>query len=207
MAACTLGLKHPVLSAPAYPRGLAARLHIVATRPGFRRRGYARAVLTTLVDHLADAENVTRFELHASVEAQPLYRELGSTGSPTLIRMTRLPAATASAPENGSAWMPPEQYAETVLKATAFVLPHLARDPPSAPLTRRHLRHTFPLAASRPTAPSPQPAFIRPMPALPPSGPCAVVGRVGRMPEWGPLCPITAVFCCQQSGGRLMPDR
>ncbi|MET8037750.1 hypothetical protein [Streptomyces sp. NPDC005345] len=46
------------------------------------------------------------------MEAQPLYRELGFTGSPALMRMTRLPAAT-SAPENGSAWMPPEQYAET----------------------------------------------------------------------------------------------
>ncbi|MFD7678908.1 GNAT family N-acetyltransferase [Streptomyces sp. NPDC060187] len=166
MAACALGLIHPVLSAPAYPRGLAARVHIVATHPGFRRLGYARAVVTTLVDNLADAEGVTLFELHASVEAQPLYRELGFTGSPALMQMTRLPAATASAPEKGSAWMPPEQYAETVPKANAFVLPHLARDPPSAPLTRRHLRHKFPLAASRPTAPSPQPALIRPMPAL-----------------------------------------
>ncbi|MFJ8803015.1 GNAT family N-acetyltransferase [Streptomyces sp. NPDC102487] len=120
VAACALGLIHPVLSAPAYPRGLAARVHIVATHPGFRRRGYARAVVTTLLEHLADAEDVTLFEVHASVEAQPLYRELGFTGSPALMRMTRLPAATASAPENGSAWMPPEQYAETVLKATAF---------------------------------------------------------------------------------------
>ncbi|MEU0786487.1 GNAT family N-acetyltransferase [Streptomyces sp. NPDC006173] len=124
MAACALGLIHPVLSAPAYPRGLAARVHIVATHPGFRRRGYARAVLTTLVDHLADAEGVTLFELNASVEAQPLYRELGFTGSPALMRMTRLPAATAAALENDSAWMPPEQYAETVLKATAFACVH-----------------------------------------------------------------------------------
>ncbi|MEU8794596.1 GNAT family N-acetyltransferase [Streptomyces sp. NPDC048643] len=124
MAACALGLIHPVLSAPAYPRGLAARVHIVATHPGFRRRGYARAVVTTLLDHLADAEDVTLFELHASVEAQPLYRELGFTGSPALMRMTRLPAATTSAPENGPVWMPPEQYAETVLKATAFACLH-----------------------------------------------------------------------------------
>ncbi|MYR46391.1 GNAT family N-acetyltransferase [Streptomyces sp. SID5910] len=125
LAACALGLIHPVLSAPAYPRGMAARLQIVATHPDFRRRGYARAVVTALVDHLADAESVTLFELHASVEAQPLYRELGFTGSPALMRMTRLrPAAAAGAPENGPAWMPPEQYAETVLKATAFACVH-----------------------------------------------------------------------------------
>lgn len=124
MAACALGLIHPVLPAPAYPRGLAARVHIVATRPGFRRRGYARAVVTALLDHLADAEDVTLFELHASVDAQPLYRDLGFTGSPALMRMTRLPAATASAPGSGPAWVPPEQYAETVLKATAFACVH-----------------------------------------------------------------------------------
>ncbi|RNG37384.1 GNAT family N-acetyltransferase [Streptomyces botrytidirepellens] len=121
MAACALGLIHPVLPAPGYPRGLAARVHVVATHPDFRRRGYARAVVTALLDHLADAEGVTLFELHASVEAQPLYRELGFTGSPALMRMTRLePTAAEGTPESRPAWLPPEQYAETVLKATAF---------------------------------------------------------------------------------------
>lgn len=121
LAACALGLIHPVLSAPAYPRGLAARVHVVATHPDFRRRGYARAVVSTLLDHLASVEDVTLFELHASVEAQPLYRELGFTGSPALMRMTRLEQpATASTTESSPTWLPPEQYAETVLKATAF---------------------------------------------------------------------------------------
>lgn len=121
MAACALGLIHPVLPAPAYPRGLAARVHMVATHPGHRRRGYARAVVSTLLDHLADVEQVTLFELHASVEAQPLYRELGFTGSPALMRMTRLEQPTAASPKQSSpGWLPPEQYAETVLKATAF---------------------------------------------------------------------------------------
>ncbi|WP_341830047.1 GNAT family N-acetyltransferase [Streptomyces liangshanensis] len=127
MAACALGVIHSVLPAPASPRGLAARVHVVATRPGFRRRGYARAVVTTLLDHLADVEDVTLFELHAGVEAQPLYRELGFTGSPALMRMTRpAPTATetatpvAGSSRSGASWLPPEQYAETVLKATAF---------------------------------------------------------------------------------------
>jgi 8-oxo-dGTP pyrophosphatase MutT (NUDIX family)/GNAT superfamily N-acetyltransferase len=121
MAACALGLIHPVLPAPAYPRGLAARVHVVATHPQMRRRGYARAVVSTLLDHLAGVEHVTLFELHASVEAAPLYRELGFAGSPALMRMTRLqePAA-ANTTESSPTWLPPEQYAETVLKATAF---------------------------------------------------------------------------------------
>lgn len=121
MAACALGLIHPVLPAPAYPRGLAARVHVVATHPDFRRRGYARAAVSTLLDHLSGVEHVTLFELHAGGEAQPLYRELGFTGSPALMRMTRLAEpASASTTESSPTWLPPEQYAETVLKATAF---------------------------------------------------------------------------------------
>ncbi|WUJ41430.1 GNAT family N-acetyltransferase [Streptomyces sp. NBC_00386] len=121
MAACALGLIHPVLPAPAYPRGLAARVHVVATHPDFRRRGYARATVSTLLDHLSDVEHVTLFELHAGGEAQQLYRELGFTGSPALMRMTRLAEpAPASTTESSPIWLPPEQYAETVLKATAF---------------------------------------------------------------------------------------
>ncbi|WP_420856865.1 GNAT family N-acetyltransferase [Streptomyces populi] len=121
MAACALGLIHPVLPAPAYSHGLAARVQVVATHPGLRRRGYARAVVSALLDHLADVEHVTLFELNASAEAAPLYRELGFAGNPALMRMTRLeepaPAGTA---ENGTTWLPPQQYAETVPKATAF---------------------------------------------------------------------------------------
>lgn len=121
MAACALGLVHPMLPAPAHPRGLVARVHVVATHPDFRRRGYARAVVTALLDRLADVEGVTLFEVHAGVEAQPLYRELGFTGSPALMRMTRLePTTTVGTPDSRPAWLPPEQYAETVPKATAF---------------------------------------------------------------------------------------
>lgn len=121
MAACALGLIHPVLPAPAYPQGLAARVHVVATRPDVRRRGYARAVVTALLDHLSDVEQVTLFELHSSVEAAPLYRELGFAGSPALMRMTRLHGPTGGDTSgSASTWMPPELYAATVPKTTAF---------------------------------------------------------------------------------------
>ncbi|MET9778821.1 GNAT family N-acetyltransferase [Streptomyces sp. NPDC006367] len=129
MAACALGLIHPVLPAPAYPKGLAARVHAVATRPDFRRRGYARAALSALLDQL-HAEHVTLFELHASEEAAPLYRALGFASSTALMRMTRLEepgvigeqAAGRGLRDGGerSGWLPPEVYAEMVPKATCF---------------------------------------------------------------------------------------
>lgn len=123
MAACALGLIHPVLAAPAYPRGRAARVQIVATHPDHRRRGYARAVVSTLLDHLADVEDVTLFELHTSTEAAPLYRELGFSGNPALMRMTRHrpPAGLTPGAQPDSTWMPPQQYADALPRAAALV--------------------------------------------------------------------------------------
>ncbi|MEU8472691.1 GNAT family N-acetyltransferase [Streptomyces sp. NPDC029006] len=122
MAACALGLIHPVLPARSYPRGLAARVHLVATRPGARRRGHARAVVSALLDHLAD-EDVTLFELHTSAEAAPLYREFGFSGDPALMRMTRHSTSAVALPDTraDSSWVPPEQYAQSLPKAVAFV--------------------------------------------------------------------------------------
>ncbi|MEU1151551.1 GNAT family N-acetyltransferase [Streptomyces sp. NPDC005918] len=123
MAACALGLIHPVLAAPAYPRGRAARVQMVATHPDHRRRGYARAVVSSLLDHLADVEDVTLFELHTSTEAAPLYRELGFSGNPALMRMTRHRSHAGLAPgaQPDSAWVPPQQYADSLPRAATFV--------------------------------------------------------------------------------------
>ncbi|WP_412075683.1 GNAT family N-acetyltransferase [Streptomyces xanthophaeus] len=52
LASCALGLVHKVLPAPNYPKGLAVRIHAVATDPDHRRRGHAKAALTALLDHL-----------------------------------------------------------------------------------------------------------------------------------------------------------
>ncbi|MFI9210300.1 GNAT family N-acetyltransferase [Streptomyces sp. NPDC053253] len=89
VAACALGLIHPVLPGPRYPEGLAAPVHVVATEPAYRRRGYARAAVSALLDHL-QRDGVTLFELHASAEAVPLYEQLGFASSPALMRLTRL---------------------------------------------------------------------------------------------------------------------
>lgn len=90
LATCALGLIHPVLPAPRYPKGLAVRIHTVATDPAHRRRGYARAALAALLDHL-ERDGVTLYDLHASKESAPLYKALGFTADPALMRMTRLP--------------------------------------------------------------------------------------------------------------------
>ncbi|MFF9074672.1 GNAT family N-acetyltransferase [Streptomyces sp. NPDC014872] len=123
MAACALGLIHPVLPAPAYPRGRAARVQLVATQPEFRRRGYARAVVSALLDHLADVEEVTLFELHTSTEAAPLYREFGFSGNPALMRMTRHHHLAGAVPgaQPDSTWVPPQQYADSLPRAAAYV--------------------------------------------------------------------------------------
>ena len=90
LANCALALVSPVLPAPRYPQGLAARVQAVATRPGYRRRGYAKAALTALLDDL-EQEGVTLFELHASDESRPLYEGLGFVSDPALMRRTAVP--------------------------------------------------------------------------------------------------------------------
>lgn len=139
LAACALGLLHPVLSAPGYPRGMAARVQMVATHPDFRRHGYARAVLTALLNDLA-GRHVTLFELHASEEAISLYRDLGFAPSPALMRMTRkeAPAEIAAAHANPTR-MPLDQYVATVPKLTAFAAVYLT-DEDDNPL---HLRAVY----------------------------------------------------------------
>ncbi|MDV5143435.1 GNAT family N-acetyltransferase [Streptomyces sp. SBC-4] len=89
LVSCALGLIHPVLPAPKYPKGLAGRIHAVATDPSYRRRGHARAVLTALLAHL-ERDGVTLYELHASTEAAPLYEEFGFASDAALMRMTRI---------------------------------------------------------------------------------------------------------------------
>ncbi|MFE9846573.1 GNAT family N-acetyltransferase [Streptomyces goshikiensis] len=91
LATCALGLVHAVLPAPKYPKGLAVRIHAVATDPAHRRRGYARAALAALLDHLEE-DGVTLYELYASDGSAPLYEQLGFAADPALMRMTRFPS-------------------------------------------------------------------------------------------------------------------
>ncbi|MBW5480799.1 GNAT family N-acetyltransferase [Streptomyces bambusae] len=92
LATCALGLVHAVLPAPRYPEGLAVVIQAVATDPAHRRRGYAKAALAALLDHL-ERDGVTLYELYASAGSAPLYEQLGFAADPALMRMTRFPAS------------------------------------------------------------------------------------------------------------------
>ncbi|WP_327328933.1 MULTISPECIES: GNAT family N-acetyltransferase [unclassified Streptomyces] len=123
LVSCALGLIHPLLPAPAYPKGLAARVHAVATHPRYRHRGLARELLSALLDHL-QADGATLFELRAAADAMPLYRELGFAADPASMRMTRLHRAGRRIEEPaGPVLLPVEEYASTVPKSTgsAFI--------------------------------------------------------------------------------------
>jgi GNAT superfamily N-acetyltransferase len=50
----------------------------VCTDPAYRRRGYARAATTALLDWIRTT-GVVRVNLHATPDAEPLYRALGFT--------------------------------------------------------------------------------------------------------------------------------
>ncbi|MEU6353606.1 bifunctional GNAT family N-acetyltransferase/NUDIX hydrolase [Streptomyces sp. NPDC047072] len=119
LAAVALGLIQEVIAAPSYPEGLSTRVQAVVTRPGLRRRGFARAVLAALLDHLK-GEQVTLFDLHSSPEAAQLYRELGFAGSPALMRMTAHSQTVPRGGEEPGVRWPPEHYAATVTKVTGF---------------------------------------------------------------------------------------
>ncbi|MEV5340149.1 GNAT family N-acetyltransferase [Streptomyces sp. NPDC052676] len=90
LASCALAFLQPLLPAPKYPKGLAARVQAVATEPAYRRRGYARAALTALLGHL-ERDGATLYELYAGEGSAPLYEALGFRHDPALMRMTRFP--------------------------------------------------------------------------------------------------------------------
>jgi GNAT superfamily N-acetyltransferase len=76
------------LPTPMNGNGRSAYVQWVATDEEFRGRGFARAVMTTLLDWL-DEHGVAAVELHATPMGEPLYRSLGfweGIGAPPLRR-------------------------------------------------------------------------------------------------------------------------
>jgi GNAT superfamily N-acetyltransferase len=76
LAACAVGTIEYRLSGPENPSGTTGYVFNVATDPDQRRRGYSRACLTGLIGWFA-ARGVTRVDLRASPDAEPLYASLG----------------------------------------------------------------------------------------------------------------------------------
>ncbi|MFF9805691.1 GNAT family N-acetyltransferase [Streptomyces coeruleorubidus] len=63
------------------PQGMVGFVFSVATDPSARRRGYARACMTTLLEWFRE-RGARRVQLTASPEAQPLYVSLGFRPKP-----------------------------------------------------------------------------------------------------------------------------
>jgi GNAT superfamily N-acetyltransferase len=76
LAACGIGFIEQRLPSPRLHNGRLGTVLGVVTDPAYRRRGHSRAIMQGLLDWFRDRE-VARVDLHASAEAEPLYRGLG----------------------------------------------------------------------------------------------------------------------------------
>jgi ribosomal protein S18 acetylase RimI-like enzyme len=86
LAACAVGTVEQRLPSPAAPAGRFGFVFNVCTDPAHRGRGHARAVTEALLDWFA-ARGVTRVDLHATPEAEHLYRDLGFTAHSTALSL------------------------------------------------------------------------------------------------------------------------
>jgi ribosomal protein S18 acetylase RimI-like enzyme len=78
LAACAVGRVEERLPAPRHPAGRFGFVFNVCTDPRYEGRGYARATTEALLDWFA-GQGVTRVDLHATDDAEHLYRSLGFT--------------------------------------------------------------------------------------------------------------------------------
>jgi ribosomal protein S18 acetylase RimI-like enzyme len=76
LAACAVGSIEHRLAGPGNPRGTAGYVFNVATDPDQRRRGYSRACMRALMAWFGE-RGVTKVDLKASPEGEPLYASLG----------------------------------------------------------------------------------------------------------------------------------
>ena len=90
LAACAVGTIEYRLAGPENPSGTAGYVFNVATDPDQRRRGYSRACVERLVGWFA-RRGVTKVDLKASPEAEPLYASLGFARTADPAMRLRLP--------------------------------------------------------------------------------------------------------------------
>lgn len=76
LAACAVGTVEERLPAPKHPAGRFGFIFSVCTDERYRGRGYARTATEALLDWFA-GQDVTRVDLHASGDAEHLYRSMG----------------------------------------------------------------------------------------------------------------------------------
>jgi ribosomal protein S18 acetylase RimI-like enzyme len=87
LAACAVGTVERRLAAPIHPAGLFGYVFNVCTDERHRGRGYARAATQALLAWFAE-RGVTRVDLHATPDAERLYRDLGFTDHPIALSLT-----------------------------------------------------------------------------------------------------------------------
>ena len=76
LAACAVGVIEERLGGPRNPSGLAGYVFNVCTEAEFRRRGFSRACLNSLLSWYRES-GVERIDLRASADGAPLYRAMG----------------------------------------------------------------------------------------------------------------------------------
>jgi ribosomal protein S18 acetylase RimI-like enzyme len=76
LGSCAVGSIERRLPTPANPKGLKGYVYSVATDPSYRRRGFSRACMTTLLEWFAE-RGVRSIDLRASADGRPLYESLG----------------------------------------------------------------------------------------------------------------------------------
>jgi ribosomal protein S18 acetylase RimI-like enzyme len=84
LAACAVGTVEQRLPAPGHPTGRFGFVFNVCTDPAHRRRGYARATTEALLGWFAE-RGVTRVDLHATPDAEGMYRDFGFTEHSTAL--------------------------------------------------------------------------------------------------------------------------
>ena len=81
LAACGYATIAQLVPGPHLPDGQLGYVSSVFTEPAYRRRGHSRAIMNGLVKWFREC-GVSRADLHASADAEPLYRALGFTDHP-----------------------------------------------------------------------------------------------------------------------------
>jgi GNAT superfamily N-acetyltransferase len=86
LAACATGIIHRRVPSPTNPGGRVGYVFNVSTDPGYRRRGYSRACMESLLGWFRKRQ-VPRIDLRASADGEPLYASLGfvRTGDPSMV--------------------------------------------------------------------------------------------------------------------------
>lgn len=81
LAACGIGTVERWFPGPHNRNGLVGHVIGVVTDPAYRRRGHSRAIMRGLLDWFRERE-VSRVDLYASADGEPLYRALGFVDHP-----------------------------------------------------------------------------------------------------------------------------